>query len=275
MIKEYREAIAVTPLGGGAYSAQITEGWAIGGNVFGGYLAALIGNAISHDLAELGHPHPYAVSAYFLSPSAPGEAIIRVERMRLGKGTSTVEARLFQTVDGVEVERGRVLATFGDLAAMKGDTVISSTPPEMPPIEDCVLTALAPDELKQYINIFDRFQMRLDPTVKGPVGGKPTNKPYAQGWFQHNDGSPSDPISLLATADILPPITIDFGQMGWVPTLELTVYVRAIPAPGPIRVRHECRTYAGGFLEEDCVMYDSEDRLVAQSRQLALAPRPV
>jgi hypothetical protein len=50
--------------------------------------------------------------------------------------------------------------------------------------------------------------------------------------------------------------------------------VRATPAPGLLRVRHETRNFAGGFFEEDCEVWDSTDRLVAQSRQLALAPRP-
>jgi hypothetical protein len=62
---------------------------------------------------------------------------------------------------------------------------------------------------------------------------------------------------------------------GWAPTLELTVHVRAHPAPGWLRVRHQTRNLAGGMFEEDCEIWDSAGRLVCQSRQLALVPRPL
>ena len=74
--------------------------------------------------------------------------------------------------------------------------------------------------------------------------------------------------------DALPPVTFNLGIMGWAPTLELTAHIRAKPAPGWLRLRHHTRNIAGGMFEEDCEVWDSADRLVAQSRQLALLPRP-
>lgn len=61
------------------------------------------------------------------------------------------------------------------------------------------------------------------------------------------------------------------GLSGWVPTVELTAHIRRRPAPGPLRVAITTRNLAGGFLEEDAEVWDFEDRLVAQSRQLARA----
>ena len=75
--------------------------------------------------------------------------------------------------------------------------------------------------------------------------------------------------------DALPPVTFDLGLIGWAPTLELTAHVRAKPAPGWLKVRHATRNMAGGMFEEDCEVWDSAGRLVAQSRQLARQPRPV
>ena len=60
---------------------------------------------------------------------------------------------------------------------------------------------------------------------------------------------------------------------GWAPTLELTAHVRAGPAPGWLKVRHATRNLAGGMFEEDCEVWDSAGRLVAQSRQLRPAAR--
>ena len=52
------------------------------------------------------------------------------------------------------------------------------------------------------------------------------------------------------------------------------MHVRARPAPGWLRIAASTRNVAGGFLEEDAEVWDSADRLVVQSRQLARAPRP-
>jgi hypothetical protein len=51
------------------------------------------------------------------------------------------------------------------------------------------------------------------------------------------------------------------------------VHVRGVPAPGPLRCVFRTRFVHGGLLEEDGEVWDARDRLVAQSRQLALTPR--
>jgi hypothetical protein len=69
--------------------------------------------------------------------------------------------------------------------------------------------------------------------------------------------------------DALPPVTFNLGAPGWVPTLELTAYVRARPAPGPLQIRQRGRLVVDGRLDEVCDVWDSEGRLVAQATQLA------
>ena len=59
---------------------------------------------------------------------------------------------------------------------------------------------------------------------------------------------------------------------GWVPTLELTVHVRAVPAPGPVKCVFRSHFVQGGFFNEDGEVWDSAGTLVAQSRQLGLTP---
>ncbi|WP_371788150.1 thioesterase family protein [Streptomyces griseoaurantiacus] len=115
---------------------------------------------------------------------------------------------------------------------------------------------------------------RATPAQAGPgdarLGARlPSGKGEMRGWFGLADGREADPFSLLLAVDALPPTAFELGLSGWVPTIELTTHVRARPAPGPLRVSVTTRNLAGGFLEEDAEVWDSADRLVAQSRQLA------
>jgi acyl-CoA thioesterase len=59
---------------------------------------------------------------------------------------------------------------------------------------------------------------------------------------------------------------------GWVPTVELTVHLRARPAPGSLSCSFEARAVQGGMFEEDGVIFDENGVLVAQSRQIGLVP---
>ena len=129
------------------------------------------------------------------------------------------------------------------------------------------------DNPRAFVPMLDRFDLRLDPAHAGWGAGEPGMTGSIAGWYRFADGREPDPIALLTICDVLPPVTFDLGMPGWAPTLELTVHVRAHPAPGWLKVRHATRTMAGGLFEEDCEVWDSAGRLVAQSRQLALLPR--
>jgi hypothetical protein len=61
--------------------------------------------------------------------------------------------------------------------------------------------------------------------------------------------------------------------VGWSPTVELTWYMRAVPAPGPLRVAARCRHVSGGWFDEEAEVWDSAGHLVAQSRQIARVGR--
>ncbi|WP_408641045.1 thioesterase family protein [Streptacidiphilus rugosus] len=257
------------------FDAELDKGWQIGGGINGGLLLALVGRALSERLDEVGgHPQPVSVSAYYLSASRPGPAEVHVETIRSGRSLSSGSAVLVQHDDeGRPVERLRVLAHYGDLARADEDVRTSAKPPALPPVEQCVSTAAAPPEFLASANLLERLDLRLDPATVGWALGKPSGEGRIQGWFRLADGREPDPLALLFAVDALPPTTFDLGLFGWTPTVELTVHVRALPAPGWLRIVHSTRNLAGGFLEEDCEIWDSADRLVAQSRQLAVVPR--
>ena len=133
---------------------------------------------------------------------------------------------------------------------------------------------MAPPEVRKIAKLMERFDMRFDPDHVGWAVGEPSGRGELQAWFRLIDDREPDPIELLMVVDALPPVTMDLGMLGWAPTLELTAHVRAVPAPGWLKVRHATRNVAGGMFEEDCEVWDSAGRLVAQSRQLARMPRP-
>ncbi|MFI9544455.1 thioesterase family protein [Streptomyces sp. NPDC052016] len=264
---EFDRDTAVTPRGPGVYDTDLSAGWTIFGAVNGGYLLAVLGRALADTLP---HSDPFTVSAHYLSASRPGPAVVRTQTVRTGRTLSTGQASLFQhDEEGREVERIRVLASYGDLDALPDDVRTSAKPPAIPPISQCLgpEDGPAPDADQQ--PIAERLMLKLDPSTIGWALGQPSGKGEMRAWFGLADGRDADPLSLLLAVDALPPTAFDLGIAGWVPTVELTVHVRSRPAPGPVRVSIATRNLAGGFLEEDAEVWDSEDRLVAQSRQLA------
>ncbi|MFI9648051.1 thioesterase family protein [Streptomyces sp. NPDC052040] len=251
----------------GVYDIDLSAGWTILGAVNGGYLLAVLGRALADALP---HPDPFTVSAHYLTASQPGPAVVRADVVRTGRTLSTGQASLFQYDDeGREVERIRVLASYGDLDSLPEDVRTTARPPAIPPLEHCFGPEDGPGPLAGDSAITDRLMIKLDPATLGWALGAPSGKGEMRAWFGLADGRAADPLSLLLAVDALPPTAFEMGILGWVPTVELTVHVRCRPAPGPLRVSITTRNLAGGFLEEDAEVWDSSDRLVAQSRQLA------
>jgi acyl-CoA thioesterase len=113
-------------------------------------------------------------------------------------------------------------------------------------------------------------EIRLHPDT-GWIRGEPSGSGETTGWLRFVDGRDPDVWALPLFADAFPPSIFELhvGQ-SWVPTLELTVHVRAVPAPGWLRGRFSTRFLTNGFFEEDGELWDSGGRLVAISRQHAM-----
>ncbi|MCX2923794.1 thioesterase family protein [Streptomyces sp. NEAU-W12] len=264
---EFDRDTAVVPREPGVYDADLSAGWTIISAVNGGYLLAVLGRALADALP---HPDPFTLTAHYLTASQPGPAVVRTQTVRTGRTLSTGQASLFQTDDrGREVERIRLLASYGDLDALPDDVRTSAEPPVMPPMDQCLGSEDGPAPVDGSSAIMDRLMLKMDPSTLGWALGKPSGKGEVRAWFGLADGRDHDPLSLLLAVDALPPTAFELGLKGWVPTVELTVHVRSRPAPGPLRVSITTRNLAGGFLEEDAEVWDGAGRLVAQSRQLA------
>lgn len=262
---------AVTPVEAGRFACVVTDRWSIGTAPNGGYLARILLAGIERSLP---HADPFSMTTHFLSTARPGPAEVHVQVVRAGKGHSTAQASLIQ--DGREL--CRALAVMGDLGKAEGPTHLSVRPPALPPPEACERGRAGPTSM---LSIADRLDMAMAPGatswMPAPDGSSRERSNVAEltGWMRLRDGRPTDAGSLVFFADAMPPpvLNLDVVRTPWVPTLELTVHVRARPAPGWLRARFQTRCLSSGYLEEDGELWDEDDRLVAMSRQLARVQR--
>jgi hypothetical protein len=272
---EFDIATAMTRVDEGRFAGEIHDGWDIMGNANGGYLMALAASAL-REIA--GRPDPVTVTAHYLAPAPAGRIEVRGETIKSGKRFATTTGSLV-AVDG-ERELMRVVAAFGDLASTAdGYSRMDGMPPDLPPFDDSPSRRRAGGGATGGTSdgapaLMDRLDVRLRPGDLGFAEGMKTGSPSIAGWFGFADRRPVDTLALLLVADAFPPPVFNIEMPpGWVPTVELTVHVRGVPAPGPLACRFATRFIQGGYLEEDGEVWDSSGRLVAMSRQLALVPR--
>ena len=238
----------------------IDESWSVGGKPHGGYL---LRSAVELALDEA-HPHPLAVSAHYVSSPDHGVATVEVERLRTGRRVASSRARISQD----DAVRAEVLVSAGTLSTDDPYWTSGVVPPPLPPVEDCPRTpAVGPTGVK--VGYFDHVDLLMDPASAQWAVGRPQGQAEVRGWMRRADGADASPLDLLVFADAMPPVTFDLGLFGWVPTLELTVHVRGLAAPGWLRVVQRATVLRDGWLDEECLVWDSADHLVAQARQLA------
>ncbi|MDQ3735699.1 MAG: thioesterase family protein [Actinomycetota bacterium] len=279
MTENFADQTAVVQIADGEYAAEIAQGWDIAGVPNGGYVLAIAARAMAE---SVGRP-PLSITAHYLSPTQPGPCSVQVEPVRVGRRLAVVTAGLQQNGR----EAFRVLGTFGESSGVD-PLLVDGQPPELPPYEDCIDV---PSTAAPWPAIYDRLAVRWRPGDDGFGRGEPTGRAEIAGWFAFTDAAGSEPygtggsdkspspgrvdaIGLLLVADAFAPPVFNIGLgPGWVPTLELTVHIRAVPAPGPLRCVFRTRYVQGGLLSEDGEMWDEAGVLVAQSRQLALVPR--
>ena len=249
--------------GVGHYDTSIRAGWALGGNANGGYLLALAGRAMA-DTA--GRP-PLSLTAHYLKPGPAGPCTIDTETIRSGRRLATISA----TVRVADVPIMQLLGTFGDQTP-GGPALVTGGPPALVPYAESAAPP-APDE-GPLPEMMQRIALRLHPDDAGFRAGKPTGTAKMDGWFALADEEPIDAFALLLASDAFPPVVFNSGlPVAWVPTVELTVHIRGVPAPGPVAASFRSEYIEDGLFNEDGELWDSTGKLVAQCRQLALLPR--
>lgn len=275
----FDEATAVTPDGDGWYSANPDRRFALvapGGStppaINGGVLLATVMRAVL-DCSPL--PHPVATTAHFLRVPQFTPARIQVTWLKTGRTAATARATLLQG-DDVILETAITTGTVpGADDALDGQLDWTGSAPVLPPAEECVnlgpwAGTVSPDGEIGYAG---QVQMLLDPAVTGWRFDEPSGLPEMRGYFNLKEGRDPDALMLAMAVDGLPPVVFGLGATGWAPTVELTMHMRRVPAPGLLAVAARCRSVGGGWFDEEAEVWDSTGHLVAQSRQIARVGR--
>jgi acyl-CoA thioesterase len=264
----FDRAIAVDAQDPARVAATLDGAWSTPAGLNGGYVAAVVLNAV---IAALGRPerHPRSLTLHYLSPPHPGPAVVEVTEERSGRTMSSVSARL------VQEDRTRVLALAALGGSYRSQAEFSSPAAELPPFEDSKqLEWSAPG-----FPIVDFFDLR--PAI-GPVPfvEPPAGEAVTGGWMRLQDGHrPLDAPLLAMYADAWWPAPfVRMPVPSPAPTIDLTIHFRADGAlqrldPGtPVMARFATGTVHEGFFEEDGELWAPDGTLLAISRQLAILP---
>lgn len=267
MAMTFEEATRVVPAGTGAFDVELRPEYAIGANKpNGGYMLACLGRAALAAAQQEGatHEHVIAAGAQYLASPDIGPARIETTVLRIGKTASQVRTRI-SNGDNAGVEARFTLANLPD----GGEPFWGGLPAvSLPAWENCDARPVLAER---------GISVAFDPATTfrpGAEGAVVTGGGEFRAWLRNDSTGRLDTVGLLYACDSLPPATFGVVSTGWVPTLDLTVYIRAVPAPGPLRLRFRAQMIQDGFADEVCEGWDSAGRLVFQSTQLAALRHP-
>jgi len=268
----FSDAMILRPVEGrpGEFDGNLNEHWTIGPKVHGGVMVALCAKAAREFYTEQGAEQdvitqPVAVSVNFLSAPDPGPVRLVTTVRKRGRRIGLVDVEL------IAGERSCVHAvvTLGDPEhdaepLMSANPVTALMSPEPPADVPC----LGPGHPGAEINHLARG-CDIHPRMVESVASD--EAPVFMIWARPKQG-PVDELFALMCGDISLPVSYAVGRRGWAPTVQLTAYLRGLPAEGWLRVVCTAMQIGSHWFDEDHTVVDSTGRIVVQSRQLALVP---
>ena len=199
----------------GSTPPTLDRGWVVGGGLNGGYLLAVIGNAIRAELADVGparpdqrerllphaRPRPAppscgcggSASVGSAPRSRPAWSSSRTAPRSSGSPCSASSARWTGCRPRSSARSRRPTCLPSRTASRRG-----SRPRRCAGSRPC-WSGSAPASTRR---------------TSAGRSGKPSGTGLIQGWFKLADDRPLDPIALLLVVDALPPVTFDLGLPG-------------------------------------------------------------
>jgi hypothetical protein len=192
-----------------------------------------------------------------------------------GRRISVVDVELMQgertavhaVVNLGEPEHYRPFGPSGATAAplLSANPVVDLMAPEPP---DDVAPIGPGHPLAGLVHLGEGCDVRPLLSTMRPSNGHP---PVIQLWARPRDVAP-DALFALMCGDVSAPVTFAVDRTGWAPTIQLTAFLRALPADGWLRIIATCVEIGHDWFDEDHIVVDRLGRLVVQARQLAMVP---
>lgn len=250
-----------------SFAGELNEHWTIGPKVHGGAMLALCANAARLACGDTDALQPVAVSASYLWAPDPGPMQLVTTVRKRGRRVSLVDVELNQG----ERTAVRAVITLSEPEhqappLLSFNPVVPLMTPEPPP----GLEPIGPGHpMEHIVHLAHGCDIRPALTTLGPRSdGGP---PVIEMWVRPKGAAP-DVLFALLCGDVSAPVTYSVNRNGWAPTVQLTAYLRAIPADGWLRVICSCVQIGQDWFDEDHTVVDCEGRIVVQSRQLAMVP---
>jgi acyl-coenzyme A thioesterase PaaI-like protein len=276
----FTDAMALTAVSSddtvSVFAGELNEHWTIGPKVHGGAMLALCANA-ARQVVGVGGVEPIAVSGSFLWAPDPGPLRVVTTIRKRGRRVNLVDVELNQG-ERTAVRAVITLAAPEPHAAplLSVNPVVPLMTPEPPP----GLESIGPGHpMADIVHLAHGCDIRPSLTTMGPRSdGCPgltrgaDQAPVIEYWVRPREGSP-DVLFALLCGDVSAPVTFGVNRFGWAPTVQLTAYVRGLPADGWLRVMCTTTEIGQEWFDEDHVVVDCEGRIIVQTRQLALVPQ--
>lgn len=256
---------AVTPLGAGVYEASVGAAWQIVHGPNGGYLAAIILNAMTHEVADPGRAIR-SLTIHYLRVAPEGPVRIEVTKERAGKSVVFVSARM---IDG---DRLLSIALGAFSYPFEGIDLDETRMPEVKP----------PHEIENFpVKVFPRYaQNFVYKHALGDMFFTGSDRAEIGAWLRLAEPRRLDPLLLTMLTDTVPPSPFPrLDGPNAAPTIDLTIHFRSsipddVTAEDFYLAVFRSKLSRDGFFEEDGEIYTESGLLLAQSRQLALLLPP-
>lgn len=261
-------AVQVDPDARGQYTAHLLRDWCIGAVPHGGYLVAVLLNALKlHSQTEhvnLLQPDPIQISLSFIIKAQIGPVRIVIKELKIGRGYSNYQVALQQQDEhsGSWITLIHALAIMGSFARETGSSrqTISRTIPRK---DDCPQTYPIYGEFRLVANNFNYWELenRNDPTTEAH-------------WLGFKDGRPMDALAMGLICDLMTPLPLRVlpDERGWYPTLSLDLQFKKAPKPDGLYTFLEVQSESirNGRFDITTRCFDSNHELIAVSQHAAL-----
>jgi hypothetical protein len=273
MNAKFTTAMTLRQVDAGVYEGELNKHWTIGPKVHGGAMLALCANAARTACGEPSPAlEPVAVSASFLWAPDPGPMRLVTSIRKRGRRISVVDVELTQgdrTAVHAVVNLGEPehFPPGGRAAPLlSANPVVGLMAPEPP---DDVAPIGPGHPLAGLVHLGEGCDVR--PVLSTLRPGNEGLPPVIQMWARPRDVAP-DALFALMCGDLSAPVTYAVDRTGWAPTIQLTAFLRGLPADGWLRIIATCTEIGQDWFDEDHIVVDHLGRLVVQARQLAMVP---